>query len=67
MSATLHYVEREHGYTVHKGRQENLLRLINGREPTVADQQDRAKVILLVEENHVAESAVLVCIDGGRV
>ena len=49
-----------------KAVQENLLRLINGREPTIADQQERAKVILMVEENHVAESAVLVCITGGK-
>lgn len=67
MTATLHYFERSGGYTKRQGRQENLLRLINNKEPTIADKQDHAKVILLVEEDHVAESAVLVCIEGGKV
>lgn len=67
MSATLHYVERVSGHTKRQGRQENLLRLINNKEPTIADRQEHAKVVLMIEENHIAESAILVCINGGKV
>lgn len=66
MIATIHYVDADNGHTVRTGRYDAFSKMLNrDASESVYNNQEEARVTLMIEENAIADSAILICIEGG--
>ena len=67
MIATIHYVDADNGHTVRTGRYDAFNKLLN-RDPVESDynKQEDARTSIMIEEGDIANSPILICIEGGK-
>ena len=67
MIATIHYIDVDKGLTVRSGRYDAFNKLLN-RDPVESDynKQEDARTSIMIEEGDIANSPVLICIEGGK-
>lgn len=67
MIATIHYVDVDKGHTVRTGRYDAFNKLLN-RDPIESNynKQENARTSIMIEEGDIANSPILICIEGGK-
>mgnify|MGYP000200452323 FL=1 len=67
MIATIHYVDVDKGHTVRSGRYDAFNKLLNRDQlESIYNKQEDARTSIMIEEGDIANSPILICIEGGK-
>ena len=67
MIASIHYTDADKGHTIRTGRYDAFNKLLNRDTlESIYNKQEDARTSIMIEEGDIANSPILICIEGGK-